>query len=221
LLIFSGKGAKLPSKLRITVHRDMKILQIGIWISPSIWVQFKIGFSHYLEDHSIYNFPIYGFWSLCANSWEQCKQRGVHALDWAEDATTRRRARVSTRCRRAAAVRRLYHGAPGSQRVSATDVRFVRALQDAASAREPSTTRRVPAYPRVPRLPSPSLDPTQASTTAHWSSLPRASPETKPQRARHRDLAAASHQSHLRPRNHHQSPRGEPNRTLVPFICQA
>jgi hypothetical protein len=49
LLVLSGKGAKLPSKLRVTVHREMRILQIGIRISPSIWVQFKNGFSHYLE----------------------------------------------------------------------------------------------------------------------------------------------------------------------------
>jgi hypothetical protein len=109
LLVLSGKCAKLPSKLGVTVHRDKKILQIGIWISPSFWVQFKIGFSQILEEPPIYNFPIYRFWSLKTNSWELCRATWALGTDRAEarhGATSCTRA--STRRRRAPP----YYGRP-------------------------------------------------------------------------------------------------------------
>jgi hypothetical protein len=56
---------------------------------------------------------------------------------------------ASMRHHRATTVRRPYHGVPGSQHMSEADVRLGRALQDAASAGEPSATQHVRAHPRM------------------------------------------------------------------------
>jgi hypothetical protein len=106
LLVLSGKGDKLPRKLRITVHLGHKNRQVGIWISLSIWIQFKFGFSHILEDQLIYNFPIYKYWSLHVTFRELCKKTGAHRMDRAENTLgAMSRARDATRRRHATAVR--------------------------------------------------------------------------------------------------------------------
>jgi hypothetical protein len=89
LLVLSGKGVNLLRKLRITIHPRHKNLQVGIWISFSIWIQFTFGFSHILEGRSIYNFHVYQLWSLHVNFWELCKQTGAHRSDRAESALRR------------------------------------------------------------------------------------------------------------------------------------
>jgi hypothetical protein len=74
---------------------------------------------------------------------------------------------------------------------------------------------------RRSRLPSSSLDLTRAHTAACCLALLSHSPEPETQWARHRDLTAAARRSHLRPRHHHQSTRGESNRSTASFVCQA
>jgi hypothetical protein len=109
LLVLSGKGVNLLRKLRITIHPRHKNLQVGIWISLSIWIQFTFGVGHILEGRSIYNFHIYQLWNLHVNFWELCKQtRGTSLGLDREPALARRRAlrRDATRLRRAAALRR-------------------------------------------------------------------------------------------------------------------
>jgi hypothetical protein len=81
-------------------------------------------------------------------------------------------------------------------------------------ARTPASSR------RRPNPPSPYPCHPQAPMAATWSSPPRTSLEPEHPRARRHDLTAAARQSHLWPCNHHQSPQGEPNHTLVPFVCQ-
>jgi hypothetical protein len=49
LLVLSGKGAKLPRKLRITVYRVIENPQIDIQFSLPIKIFFTIGFSHLVE----------------------------------------------------------------------------------------------------------------------------------------------------------------------------
>jgi hypothetical protein len=110
LLVLSGKGVKLPRKVRITVHRDMDFSQLSTWISPSNWTKFKFGFSQVLEESPIYNFPIYEFGSLFAILGESCKETGAHAMDQGREltgATPRARAHASPPHRRRASP---YHG---------------------------------------------------------------------------------------------------------------
>jgi hypothetical protein len=54
---------------------------------------------------------------------------------------------------------------------------------------------------------------------ARYFALSPHSPEPEPQQARRRNLATAARRSHLRPRHHHQSTCGEPNRTTTSFVC--
>jgi hypothetical protein len=94
LLVLSGKGVKLPRKVRITVHQDNDFSLICTWFSPSLWTNFKFGFGQVLEESTIYNFPIYGFWSLVAIFGESCKWTRAHATD-----RGRERAGVTSRAR--------------------------------------------------------------------------------------------------------------------------
>jgi hypothetical protein len=71
---------------------------------------------------------------------------------------------------------------------------------------------------RRPNPPSPPVGPSQAPMGTHWASPPRASQESKPQRARRRDLATSARRGHLRPSHHRQSTRGEPNHTPTPHV---
>jgi hypothetical protein len=96
----------------------MKFSQHGICFSPSIWTKFKFGFNQVLKESSIYNFPIYEFWSLLAFFGESCKGTGAHATDRGrERAGATSHVRASTRRRRAASVRRRTM-APRSPRMS-------------------------------------------------------------------------------------------------------
>jgi hypothetical protein len=105
--ILSGKGSNLPVKLIFTVHLRHENPQLGIWISLSFWIQFKFGFSHYLEDQLVYNFPIYRFWSLYTIFWVLYTQTGAHRTDRAENAlgTTSRACDATCRLRAAAMLR--------------------------------------------------------------------------------------------------------------------
>jgi hypothetical protein len=49
LLVLSGKGAKLPRKIMITIYRGMENPQVGIQISSPIQILSKIGFSLFVE----------------------------------------------------------------------------------------------------------------------------------------------------------------------------
>jgi hypothetical protein len=150
---FEWKGAKWPRKIRITVHWNMKFSQLGIWFFLSFWTKFKFGFSQVLEESPIYNFPIYGFWSLFAIFGELCKGTGAHATDRGrERASATSRARTFTRHSRAAAVRRRTTAPPRSLRVSESCVSPARTSSTRLGrwARAPRGVRALAAAPSLP-----------------------------------------------------------------------
>jgi hypothetical protein len=143
LLVLSGKGFKLPRKVRITVHRDMDFSQLGTWISPSNWTKFKFGFSQVLEGSPIYNFPIYGFWNLFAIFRESCKETGAHRSDRAvsvlrRDVACARHHTSPTRHRRAPS----YHERYSEFRLEHGVHQHRTHLQAASRPKSPRATRR-------------------------------------------------------------------------------